>query len=97
MVSSAAWAQYHNDPTNKFPIGPGSTSLKPKKAPKNPVTSTEDQKRKSIPLRKADKFYPINGKPTPLATPLNKIPKPGNIWKKGKPLKHPSLYSDPAK
>ncbi len=95
MVSSAVSAQYQTDPTNRFPIGPGSRAPKSKKPPKNPVTSTKD--KEAIPLKKAEKFYPLNGKPKSTATPMNKLPKPGTVWKKDKTSKRSSLYADPSK
>jgi len=97
MVSSAALAQYQVDPVNSLPIGAKSKVPRSKKPPKNPVTSTQDKQKKKLWLNKAEKFYPLKGKPQSTPTPLNKLPKPGEVPKSGKKEKHSSLYADPSK
>jgi hypothetical protein len=90
-----AMAQYQTNPTQLSPIG--STSSVPKKGPpQNKVISTQDKQKKGIPLRKADKYYPINQtKPIPL-TPSNHLAKPVTVWKNAKKVNYPSLYQDPS-
>src|SRR5258708_7270899 len=94
LISSAVLAQSQTSPTNQLPTR---SAVKTKKPPNNPVISTQDKQKQSIPLHKQTKFYPINGKQKPVATPMNSLPKPGSFKKATKKVNYSSLYQDPSK
>jgi hypothetical protein len=81
-------AQYQ---TNPNPIYPPAHKKDP---PKNKVVSTQD-KQKSIPLHKADRFYALKQK-TPIPLSPSGKSKPVTNWTGGKKPKYSSLYQDPS-
>jgi len=83
-------AQYQ---TNSNPIYPPSVKKDP---PKNKAISTQDR-QKSIPLHKPDRFYSLKQKtPIPLSS-SNKLSKPVTNWTGSKKPNYSSLYQDPSK
>src|ERR1700679_3462438 len=81
-LAAPAMAQYQTNPNPIYPP-PGK-----KDPPKNKAISTQDRK-KGIPLHKADRFYALKQKtPIPLS-PSNKS-KPVTTWTKGNKPKYSS-------
>jgi hypothetical protein len=88
-LSAPAMAQYQTNPNPNYP------PAAKKEPPKNKAVSTQDRK-KGIPLHKADRFYALKQKtPIPLS-PSGNLSKPVTNWTGGKKPKYSSLYQDPS-